>query len=68
MQCDTEQNIKMENSKENNTYKTENELKSRMTSVQEALKCTSTVIHQNNIYNTNAHFTHSLKKLTYKTQ
>jgi hypothetical protein len=27
MQCDTEQNIEMKNSKENNMYKTENELK-----------------------------------------
>jgi len=58
MQCDTKQNTKMENSKENNMYKTENELKSRMTSVREALK--STVTHQNNIYTINANFTHSL--------
>jgi len=60
MQCDTEQNTKMENSKENNMNKTENELKSRMTSVREALKCTSTVINQNNIYTITANFTHSL--------
>jgi len=60
MQCDTEQNGKMENSKENNMYKNENELKSRMTSVREALKCTSTAIHQNNIYIITAKFTHSL--------